>query len=158
MKVADLELCECLYKLSMWPLDTIMAWYCDESRDDTPVCNYNNELELRAVGGAGYYTHKYPAYDLGYLLERLPGKLRIKNKEYGFVLTHATSDGCFVADYMVNDWLRLQLDRGGGSLGARQWLHHGDRAKLTEAFTAEDALCKLLIQLFEQKILTRDAS
>jgi len=67
--VADIGECRKLYKLSGWG-DTVFSWYCDEERDDTPALNISEPLKV--VGGVGYYDHKYPAYDLSFLLFHIP--------------------------------------------------------------------------------------
>jgi len=67
--VASLPECRDLFAASGWDT-TIWSWYCDEERDDEPALNLTDEMKV--VGGVGYYDHRYPAYDLGYLSRVLP--------------------------------------------------------------------------------------
>lgn len=66
---ASLAECRELYKVSGWD-GTAWSWYCDEERDDDPAMNISEPASI--VGGVGYYDHKYPAYDLGYLTAMMP--------------------------------------------------------------------------------------
>ena len=98
---------------------------------------------------AGYRT-TVPAYDLGYLLRKLPKKTVIKKVIYSLVLTPSTSDGTWIADYYSGGWAYFNNNRHRDN-----WLHHGDNAKLTEADIPEDAACKLAIELFKRRVLVR---
>lgn len=76
MITASLTLCKQLHTVSGWT-GTLLSWYCDEARDDTPVVNLSEPLKV--VGGVGHYDRQYPAYDVGYLVGMLPAHHLIKN-------------------------------------------------------------------------------
>jgi hypothetical protein len=92
------------------------------------------------VGGYG----RYPAYDAGYLLRKLPETL-FTGKKNVCDLTVAKTPSCYIADYKY----RLPFGKG-------DWLHSYEKAKMTEADTPEDALCLLAIELFEKGILKKE--
>ena len=75
MITASLTLCKQLFAVSGWT-GTLLSWYCDEERDDTPVVNLSEPLKV--VGGVGHYDRQYPAYDVGYLVGMLPAHKLIK--------------------------------------------------------------------------------
>jgi hypothetical protein len=122
MNVASLKLCKELYELSGW-IETPFAYdisYADNwlrHIEDFP----KNSRERQGVS-------MIPAYDLGYLLRKLPMSVEIRNHHL--------------------DKLKGVV-RGGwaGDMMTRQHLM---------ADTPEDALCKLCIELFKQGILTKE--
>lgn len=124
MNVASLDLCKDLYELSGWN-DTYTMWGED---DDSNVRMLKNDYYI----GVDYLA---PAYDLGYLLRKLPN-----NMESGNGKTH---------------WLTLSpLDREAWS--ASYEYENNDANQLEWANTPEDAAAKLAIQLFKQGILKKD--
>jgi hypothetical protein len=91
-----------------------------------------------------------PAYDLGYLLRKLP-----KHHNFGMPYVSQANDGSqWVASY-VNWWALWEYD-GKGS--AKKWHNEVIDAGLHFlANTPEDAAAKLAIELFKQNLLTRKA-
>lgn len=143
MNVASLELCKELYELSEWR-DCEWQYWNGTAHNDI------SEITLE-WGYGNYGDNCAPAYDLGYLLRKLPSRVDKGRKNYRFVLTNSTSDESWVADYLMPFWQKGLPDRG-----IEVWLHYGNRAKLTEADTPEDAVCKLTIELFKQEILHKE--
>lgn len=118
MNVASEDLCRELYKLSDWGRGDDDLWWWD-----------GELIPPRSFAGVGF-----PAYDLGYLLRKLPASL--PGNEYYFQLNE---DG-------VGEWW-----------GARYW----DSVARIDKFpcvadTPEDAACKLAIELFRQNILQNE--
>ena len=64
MNVASLSLCKALYEVNGWD-DTYFVW-----REDLP----------EAVSRVDWDEYDYPAYDLGYLLRKLPVGIHIRRK------------------------------------------------------------------------------
>jgi hypothetical protein len=123
MNVASLELCKELLELSGWE-DTYFWWDKDEQR--VP--------EKQMVVQAGkIFADDTPAYDLGYLLRKLP------HKHNGGVLVIAACN--------TDEWCAQYFS----------WWHEDMKAKseVLVADTPEDAACRLAIELFKQNILTR---
>lgn len=150
MNVASKELCQELASLSGWN-DTPLLYGAFMKYtvriDDESVIYTRREME----DAEGYAIHEdCPAYDLGYLLRKLSPKLEIKGDTYGLVITPCTSDGSWIADYLVASWGQPLAEHNS------HWLHHGDNASLTEAATPEDAVVRLASQLFRSGILKRD--
>ena len=115
MKTASLELCEKLYELSGWK-DTVMEW---------------GEHGLQFVEGINNTANGFiPAYDLGYLLRKLPAMH--PDTKAPLVLAQFPYTKQWGCDYAFN-------------IGF-------DNAKIAD--TPEDAACKLAIELFKQGILT----
>jgi hypothetical protein len=134
MNVASLELCETLYELSGWE-DTGFEWANPSARSlakKQPNKPYlKGRHKYHQVSKKVWRPHTIcAAYDLGYLLRRLP-----------------TTIG------QVTDRLRLTK----GDLG---WYAQYDRAVLNnileDADTPEDAVAKLCIELFKQGVLAKD--
>src|SRR5260221_9447676 len=123
MNVARLELCKKLYTLSGWKETDNFYQFIEYSDLSTGYYLTNPTV------AAPLHANAYPAYDLGYLLRRLP-PLGYKD------------DG-----RMADSWLTLELAGGKWFCGHKGW---GDGA---EANTPEDAACKLAIALFQQGIL-----
>ncbi len=123
LEVAALSLCEELYKLSGW--------------DDTHAYYDNGDDDLTFNGAQGYegqveefYNHPdnswgdIPAYELGYLLRKLPRKVDDRP-----TLWSTTDDGKWQIEYYLNKQLTTQAD------------------------TPEDAAAKLCIKLIKQNII-----
>lgn len=130
MNVADLELCKELFKMSGWGMTD---FYYDAE----------NELTTQEIALSMHPTKNCPAYDLGYLLRKLPRHLVIKKQTYHLLVMNGNDqDDNWIADYVTT--------------GRLCWLHEGDKAKLTEAKTMENATAKLAIELFKQKVLKKE--
>lgn len=116
MNVASLDLCKELYKLSGWR---------DGGFEYTP---YGDVIKVSGVSFKAEKTGFYPAYDLGYLLRKLP-------KEYG-----GDSLGLVVIDPEFGS------RDGMWECGYEQFFCNAD--------TPEDAAAKLCIELIKQKVIT----
>lgn len=122
MNVASLELCKELFELSGWR--NASDQYIQMNDPDAPIelrSGYDNLSEL----GNYSFSEISPAYDLGYLLRKLP------------YLT------------LTNDY-----ERGTWYCGEYGWYDDIGWIERVEADTPEDAACKLAIELFKQKLLT----
>lgn len=129
MNVASLELCKELYKLSGWE-DTSFAWVDSEHKPTR-----TKHISKLSVTNASELTYMAPAYDLGYLLRKLPGKVK-HNGPKELLLTYVDSDKWWLAQYVgVNN---------SYTLGTQV------------ADTPEDAACNLTIELFKQNILKKE--
>lgn len=114
MNVASQTLCNELYELSGW--NEVNHYYVQH--DDEYDLEYSTNMPID--GGI------YPAYDIGYLLRKLP------NTYYGYYLDlSTTADETWVAEYFTNDFTP---ERPMSEYRA-------------EGFTPEDAAAKLAIQL-----------
>lgn len=128
--VASLELCKELYELSDWE-DTRDDWYKQDG--------YGADL-VPSTTSAQFGTHErfelFPAYDLGYLLRKLPDDVRrADDVPYGLTL-HKLGD----RDFHLNYW----------------WFDDCLYSDLEPVATPEDAATKLAIELFKQGVLTKE--
>lgn len=132
MKVASLENCKRLYELSGW--DNSMLWYYQD---------YSQVLVLAAKlihEGDFIPSHKIcPAYDLGYLLRKLPAKIDDDrySDERGSLGLWPVGDKWSLG---YTDYEGLVTDETGETLDIT-------------SDTPEDAACLLAIKLFEENIL-----
>jgi hypothetical protein len=112
--IASLELCKELFKVSGW---------------DGTYFLYTKTGRLSTI--ASMFAYKpLPAYDLGYLLRKLPYKTDLRQ------LRNAWS-----ASYSNNTYRRYG---------------DGRRDAYAKADTPENAVCQLAIELFKQNILTKE--
>lgn len=121
MNVASLKLCKELYELSGWV--DVEAYY-----EYYPIAD-KHALRHSAPGNAFAEDrilpdYIFPAYDLGYLLRKLPNYCRVERK-----------GSTYVSGYTAK--AEIDLDTPFGQ----------------EADTPEDAACKLAIELFKQGVL-----
>lgn len=121
MNTASLELCKELYELSGWE-GTSFFHDTSEGVDEWRL-EYSSSKTLPVDGGL------YPAYDLGYLLRKLPQEL---TTHHMFDLTH-----------FPTHWSAAYL----------KGLDSTDIKFVTTANTPEDAVAKLCIELYKQGIL-----
>jgi hypothetical protein len=119
--VANLELCKELYALSGWGDDQSFMWGLVS--ESIHVLEPEDVEAKRAV----------PAYDLGYLLRKLPETLEQDNYPV-------------VSRYFRVGW--------SAYYEASNEYEPTERWYLVEADTPEDATCKLAIELFKEGILT----
>lgn len=112
MNVASLELCKELYELSGWDSYELQAW--SNSEVVTP-----GHIPLRKLD--------VPAYNLGYILTKLP-----------------MFDGtrCWIIEPNAKTYIAKWID--------------GELVDQCEADTPEDAACKLAIELFKQGVLVKE--
>lgn len=126
MKVASLDLCKELYKLSGW---------LGNSGVKVGIYNPGDEYD--------WWFDKYanpvaPKYDLGYLLRKLPGNYLLAWHDFADI---AMEDGSIVVQgraYALVTW--------GDDLDV--WESFYDNT--SQASTPEDAACKSTIELFNQ--------
>ncbi len=126
MTTASLELCKELYELSGWVRtgQEWSRWYQGVLVFNEPAEVYEGEYRVINVPPWRDET-TYPAYDLGYLLRKLPQNTFVKQLES--TIYHAE-------DYNFDtDTCNSAIDKS----------------------TPEDALADLAIELFKQGILTR---
>lgn len=128
MQVAKLELCKELYELSGWGKTddgTAFEYIIPLHRpDDSYIRHTRMALDYRA----STQVERIPAYDLGYLLRKLPVTSYIATRRDGKV---TASTGSYKSGYNPFP-LRETAD------------------------TPENAACKLAIELFKQGILKKD--
>lgn len=122
MNTASLELCKELYELSGWEPE---YW----KRNVVGVHDY--------LYAKMKVENSDPAYDLGYLLRKLPKRF-------------ANKDGHYLAGYSY-----LSLRRIPTTLTVEQsWKAMFGKKYEATADTPEDAACKLAIELIKQKVIT----
>lgn len=133
MNVASLDLCKELYELSGWD-DTEYVWAQNFFLDGKPRIKWDVQTNVQSLGykpGANLI----PAYDLGYLLRKLPKGVKL------FRLTDEIADELVPKDSRAAHWrIIYELDK-------HWWL---------SADTPEDATCKLAIELIKQGILIKE--
>jgi hypothetical protein len=122
MDRASLELCKELYELSGW--DGTEAKYVNAAHNDPQ--EYTQLVG--DIDGGGYYR-VIPAYDLGYLLRKLPSRIE--------------------HDY-PND---LEITKEDDEKYWAAYSHVDDDIISESGDTPEDAACKLAIELFKQGVL-----
>ena len=130
MNTASLELSKELYELSDWEeLGNVpSAWY-GYIEDEETVC-YGQTKPEGCI----------PAYDLGFLLRKLPKLLDIDGASFSLCLHTNIAPPDWTAYYMFVQVVDGKLKR------------FSNRLKV-EADTPEDAVCKLAIELFKQGVL-----
>jgi hypothetical protein len=135
MNVTSLELCKELYELSGWEPDN---WFDTDTADGSPE-EYLLTYEDVTVGyGGELRPNTAPAYDLGYLLRKLPVRIAEDvNDIYWLSITPMDRQGTWSLSYEGN---REESDD--------LYFNFGD--------TPEDAAAKLAIELFKQGILTKE--
>lgn len=122
MNTVSLDLCKELYELSGW--NDSDKWYCLKNFTTDP----EYELEDSPIVADYIPDGNIPAYDLGFMLRKLPKK-RVKLRNY--LRANQTSWKC-----------QFSIDDGG---------HTYDIVE--EARSPEDAACKLLCELIRQGVL-----
>lgn len=138
MNTASLELCKELYELSGWG-DTYMVfrYYQDEWND--PI--WEKYDVVPSDSDNPNWQIEDPAYDLGYLLRKLPHKT-----EWGGLFVMSCNDGQWEASYFnfYENWHNHE-----------QYSRRFQEAPSAVADTPENAACKLAIELFKQGILPK---
>src|SRR4051794_28552960 len=120
MNVASLKLCRELHELSGWK-DTEYTYYANAGL-------HSGFVEHRRM--VFDKPDNLPAYDLGYLLRKLPASIAKRNQIMLLTIMKGNGiDETWIVDYK--------------SAHEPTWLHEGDKAQLTEADTPEDAAAKL---------------
>lgn len=141
MNVASLELCKELYEVSGWgdyPDRTHFTWR--EFEGKTTGSNWTSPEEdysagwidpfdgRRPTGITHHISHVSPAYDLAYLLRKLPPVIK--------------DTRLYLVNFNTRGWAAMYTKTDPGTLYKK------------DADTPENALAQLAIELFEQKILT----
>lgn len=127
MNVASLELCKELYELSGWD-DTGFYWFKIPQEDDFKL-DWDTPYVKSTIGSTAY-----PAYDLGFLLSKLPDEIE-DDDGWEFYL-------CLMK-YTTTYSIGYSFDDMESPIG------------LAFGFTPENAACTLAIKLFEKGILTK---
>lgn len=124
MNVATLANCKELYELSGWKPSHWWAWYGHREVDTKYEVLDHTTAETIC-----------PAYDLGYLLRKLPeyqdGDLTVRQHRYEWQAGYGFDGVVF-----LGIWNGTNLEASGD--------------------TPEDAACKLAIELFKQGVLNRE--
>lgn len=138
--VASLELCKELYELSGW--NNTFFWR--ESGPDGEYLRWNEPNH----GLNRMRENGVPAYDLGYLLRKLPFKL--------------TGNATGYLEIVADETHQKQYSEAGQLLAAkkvvpcwRAFYAYNTQFDQATADTPENATCKLAIELFKQNILKK---
>lgn len=124
--VADLDLCKQLYELSGWDGGEDTMYWCRNAGEELKPWN---QTEMSEFSYPGFEETGIPAYDLGYLVRKLPEGTHITKAFMSGVQTR----------HQYNATARM----------SETW-HTG-----FEADTPENAAAKLAIELFNQGVLQR---
>jgi len=133
MNTTSLEVSKELYEVSEWGRL--------EPTTQRPSFYYSTDRPYAgAMFGTQGYVHVVPAYDLGYLLRKLPKQSKFKDDFVTVIHKDVPSDSrkksMWTAGYYTGDgWRYFQT-----------------------ASTPEDAAAMLAIELFKQSILKRDSN
>lgn len=130
MNVADKDLCRELYELSGW---NGMYFLWVETANETRVWRADNQFSLDEAGVS-------PAYDLGYLLRKLPARIKMIEGDDVF-LTIEKFNNLNDGPARYSAYYRADVDSDA-------WCQNAD--------TPENAACKLAIELFNQGVLKRE--
>lgn len=133
MNVASLELCKELCELSGWR-DELDMWF-----------EFGTHLGEPKKWGIGR-TGEFPAYDLGYLLRKLPPTLQNPN--------HITNKGFDSTCVLL---VSVDVDEHDRWITCYDSVYGGRIMAMGTGDTPEDATCKLIIELFKRKILGMEA-
>lgn len=117
MNVAGLELCKKLYEVSGWEDDELWSWSSAGILDEQ----------------WGGLDNSCPAYDLGYLLRKLPKRIG--------------DQWLRIAPITDDKWAAYYIEMGVKTAGQDEW-----------ADIPEDAASKLCLELFKQGILIQEAT
>lgn len=133
MQVASLELCKELYELSEWDGTQLVHDYSSGT-----IVYYPSPVAAYHINDTLPYEN-IPAYDLSYLLRKLPRKFDNTNTQVLFLMLAPSppNNTQWVANYGGTDYL-----------GVKPYECFDD--------TPEDALCALAIELFKQGVLKHD--
>jgi hypothetical protein len=138
MNVASLELCKELYELSGWQYDEAGS-YIQDPEDEQNTFHTTD-------GDGGYFRTVCPAYDLGYLLRKLP--MRVDFPEELKIGGGMSSPEYFVLCQHI-DTMSHYWDAYYQHEDSDNWIEELS----VQANTPEDAGCKLAIKLFELGII-----
>jgi hypothetical protein len=107
MQVASLELCKELYELSGWEPDD-KFWF---SIDGKHSVHCGHEFKKELIEFKYSLARICPAYDLGYLLRKLPPIIQLGRSEYyNCSWTNGNDSHVFVADTPENAVCKLAIE------------------------------------------------
>ncbi len=129
MNIASFELCKELFEISTWS-NTEKYWYQDWYKQ--------NSWQVGHLGQA--HEKNYPAYDLGYLLRKLP-----KNVTEFWGNAYPASP-CLM--FSGTQWVVFYQSTMTGE-------HNTDELFGQFAETPEDAACMLALEMFKQGVLKK---
>jgi hypothetical protein len=146
MNVASLNLCRELWELSGWD-KTQNVWAIATGEENKDVLPW-----LRIGIGSSGAWEELSAYDLGYLLRRLPAFINSKGgRGYKIKLTtNVTSDGGREATTGYEALKQVARDQTAGV----KFLYH-PKIKFQHG-SLENATCQLAIELFKEGILKKE--
>lgn len=152
MTVASLNLCKELYELSGWEPNS--WWWTEDYQGTTKDTKWSVSDEPIIASGRNEGLSSYPAYDLGYLLRKLPRKLNgvnSKQRDGNFNLYASRGKTAWVASYADADGSIIRrLKKDAESQNNRNfWFIHGS------SDTPENATAKLAIELWKQGVLSK---
>ena len=140
MQVASKELSKKLFELSGWGKfhsENVADYFYWHRNDSWRVANKEKFSKLESIGE----RLEFPAYDLGFLLRKLPGRLPVADwLEIGLELSHS---------YVSDEWIALYPNR-------LTLVRVKPSPPQASAGTPEDAVCLLAIKLFKQGILKKE--
>lgn len=136
MNLASLELCKELYGLSDWS-DTNF-WYGEpKNLEPQLIFRADKQIPNEMIWAGDRFT---PAYDLGYLLRKLPARIHMLEGDDVFLVIekfdpHPLDEPRYTAMYKA-------------SVDSDCWAQTTD--------TPEDAVCALAIKFFQEEILKKE--
>lgn len=136
MHVANLELCKQLFELSRWA-DTEHCYYANGGSVNGDIVHQRSMVFDK--------PNNVPAYDLGYLLRKLPETIEWEGYYYGLVWHKGGMSSFFEysAPLISGEDKRLDITHSGLSFDRRVF----------EADIPEAAACELAIELLKQGVL-----
>lgn len=136
MQVASLELSKTLFELSGWD-DTHEHWH--DLKSNPMVSSFTGDRwQAVHINKADILGVHYPAYDLGYLLRKLPRSIENDGMHQVLQMLPGSFLETYKFRYITNDNSRVQV------------------FAFEQDDTLEDAACNLAIELFKQGVLKRD--
>ena len=147
MNVASRQLSKELYELSGWDATPNIYWRDSLSQPDvwfTDHAHNNPELQVFNV------EHKLPAYDLGYLLRKLPDGVKLERQR-----RYMPSEDTSREQWVIEPGDLLQVTNGTETVRLPMGDLGDEYLPDLLADTPEDAAAKLAIELFKQGVLTR---
>lgn len=148
MNVAGRELCKELYELSGWddmPKETSFEWFYSVGEEGWHL---RGKRQFSSTAARTFHERNamFPAYDLGYLLRKLPTSIPpYEDHDYNLYMEPG-NEGTGVT------WLFTYCDYMTNGYGE---FHPKFTRTNLKAATPEDAACKLAIELFKQGVLKK---
>lgn len=157
--IASRRLCEELYELSGWNR-TEFLWAAPPLTDDyMPIHRKElHKLNDDPVMVSSMYNSTF-AYDLAYLLNRLPGTIRCREHSFWYRWRLTPLQKGYCISYQNDAWVtahKSALKRDGFSDDYIELLQYWQSPQYGD--NAADAVAKLAIELFKRGILVRKGS